>query len=129
MRSLVSFGALLVIAIVGCEPPVPSGVYTPTNPPPHSVSPRDPDTVEVISTGVPARPYVEIGLIDVEESSSEGMAALVKAMRYMAAKRGCDAVVLVGSGRDTTVVPMAFPGPAIVTEGGQKLRGACIVYR
>jgi hypothetical protein len=58
MRSLRPFVALLT----GCVS-YPQTTIVATNPPPHSLWPRPPNEVAIVSTP-PARPFIEVGLVE-----------------------------------------------------------------
>jgi hypothetical protein len=77
---------------------------TATNPPPRPLAPRAPDTVEVYVGTRPARPFVEIGLLDdrrgifVVDPSIWPWPRFIAYARESAARVGCDAVVLESQG-------------------------------
>jgi hypothetical protein len=66
---------------VGCAP----GNMTPLNDPPHALTPRSPEQVEMFMTGRPTRPYAEVALID-------GAHLPMARVRECAAQLGCDAL-------------------------------------
>jgi hypothetical protein len=90
------------------------------NPAPHPLLARPPQTVEVITMGPPARPFVEVALIETQRRSvfnGDTFAAL----REAAAERGCDAVVVLGS-NDRVI------GDRHVTGTQEGYRGTCIAW-
>jgi hypothetical protein len=60
--------------------------------PPRPVVARAASEVEVFMTGAPGRPYVDVALLEVSGLYTPG--AWVTATRELAAKNGCDGVVL-----------------------------------
>lgn len=73
--------------------------WVPTNPSPRPMAPRPTSTVEVWTTGVPNRPYTEVGLISAQQSSEfsqHQMPQIIMELRKEAARIGCDAVMLQG---------------------------------
>src|SRR5206468_11088778 len=94
-----------VVALVACEgAEVPVATFTPTNAPPRTPARRAPESIEVFTSGAPARPYVDIGFIEVKESDqNQGTDALFRAMRGVAGDRGCDGVIVLGSADETSI--------------------------
>jgi hypothetical protein len=76
----------------------------PTNPPPRPMAPRAPETVEVYVGARPARPFVEIGILDdrrgifVVDPSSRSWPEFIRHARESGARIGCDAVILEATG-------------------------------
>lgn len=66
--------------------------------PPHPMAKRSPASVEVYSSSPPARPHVEVAIIEVAEQSSSGRSLyeLMDALRLAAAEQGCDAIHVTG---------------------------------
>ncbi len=91
--------ALLFIAACGS-----SITRTDINPAPKPMPPRPAASVEVFSSGAPARPHVDVAILEVEESSSFSVSdtgEMVSHLRSRAAAMGCDGVVIGGaSSRD-----------------------------
>src|SRR5688572_27423068 len=86
MRSLLPFVALLP----GCVHPRQTTIVA-TNPPPHSLAPRPPNEVAIVSTP-PARPFIEVGLVEgypTTEAENEP-ASILASMRRAAGRHGCD---------------------------------------
>lgn len=93
--------ALLLASTAACGTSIRT---TAVNPAPYPMSPRPPATVELFTSGAPARPHVDVALIEAEESSSfstHGTAEMLGKLRERGAEMGCDAVVIGGmSSRD-----------------------------
>jgi hypothetical protein len=97
---------------------------------------RDPNAVEIFTTGVPKRPFVEVALIEAREGSSEER--LFPDLRSRAAAMGCEGLVLIGS-NDTTVGMTTGSGVGIgagnnylvsgFTETVHGYRAACVVWK
>jgi hypothetical protein len=64
--------------------------FTPLNPPPHALIPKDPAQVEVFEAGPPARPHVDVGSFTVMAWGGPK----VSDFREAAAAHGCDGLVL-----------------------------------
>lgn len=120
--------------------------YVATNPPPRAMQPRPAQTVEVYTATHPDRPFVEVGILESQQSSEysrHDMADIIGSMRNKAAKIGCDGVIIVGpndtiAGSDT----VAGTDTTRTRNGSQELtyasttthtlkgyRGVCIMYR
>ena len=103
--------------------------FTPTNPSPRQMQPRDPATVHVYSAGKPDVPYVEVGIIQARQSSefsTHNMPEIIGEMRARAAEIGCDGVII--NGANNTVVgheDLIGPGSTDTLEG---FWGACVMY-
>jgi hypothetical protein len=68
---------------------------------PYSSPPRPPSTVELYRSGVPNRPYREVGILRVR--SSIGWDAAMQRLVEAGADYGCDAVAGIDGGESTTV--------------------------
>jgi hypothetical protein len=118
--------------ISGCALAVGCGTtitFTPTNPAPHPLAARPPQTVEVYSTSQPPRPYVEVGLLEAQQSSAYSTDAppeVLQHLREEAARQGCDGVVLSGA-NDAVVGDSGRNGGYTRTLRGY--RATCIVYQ
>ncbi len=118
----------VALLVAGCGT---STYYTPINAPPHAMRARPTSSVQVFHAMLPERPFVEVGLIQVRESSafsSENMPELIEEMRVQAGKRGCDGLI-VGQANNKTVGSGGYhysPGYIRTLEG---FDGTCIVYR
>ena len=78
---------------------------TPLNQTPRPLTSRSPESVEVFTTKLPTRPYVEVSLIQAERVDASRHLA---AMRKKAARIGCDAIVLNSLGSNTTVSATSY---------------------
>jgi hypothetical protein len=87
--------------------------YEEVNPPPHAMTSKEDDAVEVL-TLPPSRAHVEVGTVIMYQSGpGDGDDAITAALRRRAARQGCDAVVLHRRGSQ---------------EGGGIDSAACLVY-
>jgi hypothetical protein len=118
-------------AVLGCAG---TAITThPLNPAPGAMLARDPATVEVFTTGVPKRPFIEVALIEAREGADE--AKLFPDMRARAGAMGCDGLVVIGS--NDSVVGMttgSVAGSVNFTASGftetvHGYRAACIVWK
>lgn len=87
---------LAAVALAGCGPEVS---FTPLNPSPRPFAPRDPMSVEVYTTALPQRPYVEVAALSAKGGHANEH---VGAMRDEAGKLGCDAIVFTTMSTDAT---------------------------
>ena len=69
----------------------------------------------------PSRPYAAKGVIETVQSSGESTDEVLERMRWMAARRGCDAVIFLGA--KNTVIGRR--GWFLQRKG---FRGSCVVY-
>jgi hypothetical protein len=125
MRAL-AFATLLAAAACGT-----STRTTLVNPAPRAMRPRSPATVELFTSGAPARPHTDVAIIEAEESSSFSLADtsdMLGALRERGAQMGCDGVVVGGSSsrdpglNDTETWLVENP------KGRKGFYGTCIVY-
>lgn len=96
-----------------------------TNAPPRPLAPRSSESVEVITTGRPSRPSVEVAIIEVQQQSiysTDDTAAVFQALRNQAAQTGCDALFLIGS---NDAVQGGYNNATGTAKG---YRGACLVW-
>jgi hypothetical protein len=92
------------------------------NPPPRAMTPRPPETVQVFSSVLPPRPFVEVAYITAEKASSysqDSAPEFINRMRERAAEMGCDGLVI----RGATELPDWLAGVH------EALTGTCIVYQ
>lgn len=115
MRLCLGLWAIVVAA--ACGTPMS---FTPTADASRPTQPRGPVQVDVFTTGRPARPHVEVGIIESGQDSSTDHArsGTVDEMREYAAEQGCDALVI-PAGEATT---------ATTATTAHSLRGSCLVY-
>jgi hypothetical protein len=76
---------------------------------------------ELFVSNHPSRPYVDKGVIEAQESFGESSDELLERMRWMAGRRGCDALIVLGSSNTIT-----GSGGWVGTKKG--FRGSCAVY-
>ena len=130
MKNLTSIALIVLTAAVlsGCGTTIQ---YTATNTSPRPLTERDPASVHVFTTGGPARPYAEVGLIQGQEDmpGSSDMPELLAEMRAEAARRGCDGLVITSRADEASGF---VTGNKYGTQGysgtREGLMGACIVY-
>src|SRR5690242_16663429 len=95
--------------------------YTATNPPPHALSPRAPESVEVHTATSSDRPFVDIGVYEATiDTVGDDRDKVMKRMRAAAGRRGCDALLV-----DAAVAAPTPAGPSV----DMLYRATCIVYR
>jgi len=113
-------------SLLGCGTSIE---YMPLNAPPRPMSARPIDTVEVFTTQRPSRPFVEVGMLEARQASAYSVDSSSKVLRELvnaAARRGCDAVVLMGSS-DSVVGSSNQYGGSVKTLHGY--RATCVVYQ
>jgi hypothetical protein len=114
---------VLAVCLGGCA--TTSATYTALGAPPRDLHPRKPDEVAVFTTAAPARPHVDVGLIQIQEGlGNETPASLIGALRRIAADKGCDALVLASPSSTTRPT-----GLELVETSYKVYSGTCIVYR
>lgn len=93
--------ALALVIAAGCGTSIKETVI---NQPPRPMAARPPETVEMFTSGAPARPHVDVAFIEAEEASSlstDDTPDMLRKLRKRGAERGCDAIVIGGlSSRD-----------------------------
>lgn len=93
--------ALALVLAAGCGTSISA---TPINPSPRPLAPRAPASVELYTSGSPARAHVDVAFLEAEEASSfstHGTPEMLAKLREQGARMGCDAVVVGGlSSRD-----------------------------
>jgi hypothetical protein len=68
---------------------------TAINPAPRPLVPRTPESVQVLASIPPPEPFVDVALLEVEQSEGfnrQGMDFMIQRLREKAAELGCDAV-------------------------------------
>jgi hypothetical protein len=123
VRSLAAV-ALLAAAACGTTTQVVA-----TNRSPRPLAPRSPGEVDVYTTSPPARPFVEVAIIQARQSSqysADTMPEIINAMRQQAAQVGCDGVVIHGA--SNKVVPTGWGEHGTSSTSLDGYWGACIVY-
>src|SRR5262245_56086594 len=86
--SPITFLTVLLALLASCS----TTYVTPLRRPPHALTPRSPDDVEVFTAKPPDRPFTEVALV----GAMYGLGELTK----KAAEVGCDAIFLLAPGRD-----------------------------
>ena len=69
---------------------------------PHPMAARTVESVELITSGAPQRPHVDVALFEIEQSSDFSLAGtpeMLQKLRVRGAAMGCDAVVVGGPSR------------------------------
>ena len=118
--------AALAAALSGCERRFD---YTPLNAPPRPPTPRSGSEVQMFTTALPERPYVEVGILETTQESAystDQPGDVMASFRDVAGQRGCDGLVMVGS-NSQFITPGRFG-----TRPSDKFKGyraTCIVYR
>ena len=119
-----SLALALALASAGCV----TVNYVPTNTPPHAMRPRPAAEVAVFQTGIPSRPYVEVGYLEVQAQTNDPE-FLIDQLREEAGDRGCDAIVFIGS-NDSTSAHATVTGRAatLQTTKSKGYRAVCIAF-
>lgn len=116
----------LVAVCVGCGS---YATFLATNTPPRPMTPRTPESVELITAGPPQRPFVEVGTIDARQRSvyslDSSQDVLIK-VRQSAAEVGCDAVLVTGSNNDLVATSSSVGANVKVLQG---FHAACLMYK
>jgi hypothetical protein len=100
----------------------------PTNRPVRAMVPRDPMSVEVFTSAIPQRAYVEIAYLESQQESDlslDSAATVLEKMRARAAQMGCDGLII-GGGNDA-VVGSSFRGTGS-TSTLRGYRGTCVQW-
>jgi hypothetical protein len=92
-RHWVVFGACA--SALGCGSLV---LATPLNAPTHPLTPRAKEAVEVYSSTLPARPHQDVAILQISQSGSGSLAAMLDKLRKKAGEMGCDAIFITGTG-------------------------------
>lgn len=87
-----AIGVVALLAAPACYSPYVSS--TPLNPEPPHLRPRKATAVEVLSSGPPIQPHVDVALLHAHVDGFHGRDELVESLRAYAADMGCDALVL-----------------------------------
>ncbi len=120
MKRLVS---LLLVAACGT-----TITAIPTNRPQRVMQPRDPMSVEMFTSGIPQRPYVEVAYLESQQESDmsfDGAPTVLMKMREEAGKIGCDGLII--GGANDAVVGSTFRGNGSTTTL-RGYRGTCIQW-
>lgn len=90
------FSLLGLVLLVACGPTIR---VTALNPSPRPFAARPPMSVEVFTTALPQRPYVEVAVLSAKGGKAEEH---FPKMREQAGAMGCDALVFTAMPRDAT---------------------------
>jgi hypothetical protein len=119
----ISVAALAGALLVACGPSIS---VTPLNPSPRPFTPRNPMAVEIYTTGLPQRPYVEVAALSAKGGKAEEH---VPAMREEAGKMGCDALVFTTMPRDATATGYNWKtGGVTSTSANSGSTATCVVW-
>ncbi|MEY4545796.1 MAG: hypothetical protein RL685_1991 [Pseudomonadota bacterium] len=97
---------------------------TAINPAPRPLVPRSPESVQVLASNPPPEPYVDVALLEVEQSQGlnrQGMAYMIQRLREKAAELGCDAVYVKNTSEHEGEDPWLDPDSS-------QLLATCIVF-
>jgi len=109
--AVIVFGALL---LGGCPAQV---YYTGLLVPPHPLSPRRPEDVQILAVTPPTRPHTDVGLYQITSGiDADDSAAMIRRLRTEAAARGCDAILITSI--DNQASKYAAPN----------VQASCVVY-
>jgi hypothetical protein len=119
--ALVFVAACALLAACG-----PKVSVTPLNPSPRPFTPRNPMAVEIFTTGLPPRPYVEVAALSAKGGDAEEH---VPKMREEAGKLGCDALVFTTMPRDATATGYNWrTGGVTSTSANSGSTATCVVW-
>lgn len=113
-------GLTALCLLAGCTPLMVEARKL--NRPPHKLSPRTAQQVEVFVRKTPEAPYTEVYMLEVYGDALEETSDVLRELRAKAGQLGCDGVVL--SGAEATVHGRSH---IVVSESTPK-KGVCIVY-
>ena len=85
---------------------------------------RSPQSVDVFTSGIPDRPYIELFLISARqqsEFSGDEVPEIIQKMREKAAEEGCDALIITGTNDEVE-------GDGFYVSTLQGFHGVCAVY-
>jgi hypothetical protein len=121
--------ALALVLVAGCGTSITA---TMVNAPPHPMGPRPPASVELFTSGAPARPHVDVALLEAEQTSSSvsthGTPEMLTKLRERGAQMGCDGIVIGGmSSRDPGITD-AEAWLVDRPRGRKGVYATCIVY-
>lgn len=118
----------LLLAAVACHT---TTQFVPTNTAPRPMHARAPQTVQVISSGAPDRPFVEVGIIESQQSSRysvDEMSDIIASMRSKAARIGCDALLIQGQNDTEAGTSRGLFKGTTDTHTLKGYRGLCLMY-
>jgi hypothetical protein len=128
MRSrFASLALIAALAVAGCGTFV-TPTYLSDTPP--EMSARAPRSVRIYASGPPARPYVDVALLRVDQThglNDQGTDVLLARLREQAGAMGCDGVVLGGT-REHVGTHGHHDVAAILDPGLTILDATCILF-
>ena len=95
MIARLSVALFLCAAALGCAIGEPEArvYFTPLSTPPHALYPKLESQLQIFGTGPPSWPFVDLGVFEYR-SLDDSTLEFVNRLRPVAAKEGCDGVVL-----------------------------------
>jgi hypothetical protein len=114
---------VLLLFVAGCGTMIST---TMVNPSPRPLQPRPPETVDMFTSGPPARSYVDVAFFEAEQESEVSLdetREFLAGLRERAASMGCDGLV-VGSVTNRTSLSLDLDSHSNI----KGLTGTCIVY-
>jgi hypothetical protein len=112
--------AVGLLLLAGCGASVDT---TALNAPPHPLSQRPAEEVEVYSGSPPVKAHVDLALIQADQTNGRGvLTELVAAIRERAGEMGCDAIVITGASE------RASGNTSLLNPGSHQMLATCIVY-
>jgi hypothetical protein len=136
-RRLAAVSLALVASALGCVGAGSPLEVVKLNGPGREIRPRDPGSVTIFTTGAPARPFVEVALIQSRRrwGTTETASEIFERVRLAAAQTGCDGLVLLGDANTTMGYIWPMPGALGTSdtygtiETLEGFRATCIVWR
>jgi len=123
----------VIVMLVGCGTSVRTTmIASPLQASPRPLAPRTVESVEVFLSAPPQRPYVDLALLEGEQTSSYSMhetPQILAAVREQAAQLGCDGIVFQGV---TNRMPGLGDAETLINDKPKQRKGVyavCIVYR
>lgn len=111
---------MAVAAFAGCGA---AGVqHAQLHRPPHALSPKSPEQVEIFPHKNPSAPYIEVFRLELADDHNHARGEVLRQMRAKAGELGCDGLVLDGEDFDEP-----SEAPHLVTSASRR-RAICIVY-
>lgn len=126
LRSMPLCSALLALTAAACGT---ATQYTALNKAPHALAPKAPADVLLYTSGPPAVPYTELGMIQGNQESEYShvdMRTIIAAMRSKAGQMGCDGLVINGAAAKQT--DLLFANKEARTRTLEGYWGTCIVF-
>jgi hypothetical protein len=125
-RTMRSMLAVLILA-AACGPKI---TMVKTNPPPRPMAARSAETVEIFTTKLPSRPYIEVAVFSASKGKAEDH---MDALRERAGSYGCDGLVFTVMPHQSDVTTTTVSSnPGEVHSGGGTAVGSssatCVVW-